>query len=153
MNNLFKNIKLTIISFFMVFVLFSGMSVMALPEDEIEVVVKTPELTTQTVDPQEKVSLDEIKIADNVGSNITTENLEAFELQHKKTSAKKILFKFAVAIIWVVVSSVLIYFSLISYKNLSKKSNFGIQVEENTLNAPKNFKEAINLFLKKTKDE
>ena len=120
----------------------------AVPEDEIEIVSKSA--TTQT----NSAPVAEVPVA-NLKSDeeITIKDID--ELQDNDTFKKpnsNILLKFFIAIAWVIISSLIIYSSLISYKKLSGKTEFGIDVEENTLDTPKNFKEAINLFIKKTRE-
>ena len=105
-------------------------------DDEIEVVAKTPAVqdnvpvaevpTANLQQPQEDVTIKDIdEIADE----------DAF-----KKPNSNVLIKFFIAIAWVVISSLIIYFTLISYKKLSGKPEFGIDVEENTLDTPKNLK-------------
>ena len=56
--------------------------------------------------------------------------------------------------IWVIISSIIIFILLISYKKLILKDNRQNITYENTaqsLDTPKNFKDALKLFLDKTK--
>ena len=76
----------------------------------------------------------------------------------KQTKTKKsyvnIIFKFILAMVWVCISSVIIFIILISYKKLILKGKPITPTYESTegsLDTPKNFKEAIKLFLDKTK--
>lgn len=65
-----------------------------------------------------------------------------------------LVLKFLLAMIWVVISSIIIFILLISYKKLILKDNNQEINYENTsqsLDTPKNFKEALKLFLDKTK--
>ena len=115
-------------------------------DDEIEVVAKTPTV-------QDNVPVAEVPVANLQSEDVTIKDID--EIQDEDTFKKpnsNVLIKFFIAIAWVIVSSLIIYFSLISYKKLSGKPEFGIDVEENTLDTPKNFKEAINLFIKKTRE-
>lgn len=144
-----KKIKKIIVLIAIVMPLICGVTAFAVvSDDEIEVVAKTPAVqdnvpvaevpTANLQQPQEDVTIKDIdEIADE----------DAF-----KKPNSNVLIKFFIAIAWVVISSLIIYFTLISYKKLSGKPEFGIDVEENTLDTPKNFKEAINLFIKKTRD-
>ena len=115
-------------------------------DDEIEVVAKTPVV-------QDNVPVAEVPVANLQSEDVTIKDID--EIQDEDTFKKpnsNVLIKFVIAIAWVMISSLNIYFSLISYKKLSGKPEFGIDVEENTLDTPKNFKEAINLFIKKTRE-
>ena len=115
-------------------------------DDEIEVVAKTPVV-------QDNVPVAEVPVANLQSEDVTIKDID--EIQDEDTFKKtnsNVLIKFFIAIAWVIISSLIIYFSLISYKKLSGKPEFGIDVEENTLDTPKNFKEAINLFIKKTRE-
>ena len=76
----------------------------------------------------------------------------------KQTKTKKsymnIIFKFILAMVWVCISSVIIFIILISYKKLILKGKPITPTYESmaeSLDTPKNFKEAIKLFLDKTK--
>lgn len=64
------------------------------------------------------------------------------------------VFKFLLAMLWVCISSVVIFMILLSYKKLILKGKPVVptyESTEETLDTPKNFKEAIKLFLDKTK--
>lgn len=143
-----KKLKNILILIAIVMPLTCGITAFAVPEDEIEIVSKS--VATQT----NSVPVAEVPVANlKSDEDITIKDIE--DLQENDTFKKpnsNILLKFFIAIAWVVISSLIIYFSLISYKKLSGKPEFGIDVEENTLDTPKNFKEAINLFIKKTRE-
>lgn len=140
------NLKKIIILIAIVIPLFFGITVFAVDDEitDIEILPKTPvtgmagDVPVSNIQAQEE---DVIKDIDEIPDD-----------DRFKTSGPNVLLKFFIAIAWVVMSSLIIYFSLISYKKLSSKPKFGIDVEENTLDSPKNFKEAINLFIKKTRD-
>ena len=71
-----------------------------------------------------------------------------------KKSFASMVFKFILAMIWVVISSIVIFVILISYKRLilkGKPVRPTYETTEQSLDTPKNFKEAIKLFLDKTK--
>lgn len=71
-----------------------------------------------------------------------------------KRSFASMFFKFILAMIWVVISSIVIFVILISYKRLilkGKPVRPTYETTEQSLDTPKNFKEAIKLFLDKTK--
>ena len=143
-----KKLKNILILIAIVMTLTCGITAFAVPEDEIEIVSKSAATQTNSV-PVAEVPVANLKSDED----ITIKDIE--DLQDDDTFKKpnsNILLKFFIAIAWVVISSLIIYFSLISYKKLSGKPEFGIDVEENTLDTPKNFKEAINLFIKKTRE-
>ncbi len=65
-----------------------------------------------------------------------------------------LILKFILAMIWVIISSIIIFILLISYKKLILKDNRQNITYENkaqSLDTPKNFKDALKLFLDKTK--
>lgn len=142
-----KKFKNFIILIAIVMPLICGVTAFAvLTDDEIEVVAKTPVV-------QDNVPVAEVPVANLQSEDVTIKDID--EIQDEDTFKKpnsNVLIKFFIAIAWVIISSLIIYFSLISYKKLSGKPEFGIDVEENTLDTPKNFKEAINLFIKKTRE-
>ncbi len=142
-----KKIKKFIVLIAIVMPLICGVTAFAVvTDDEIEVVAKTPTV-------QDNVPVAEVPVANLQSEDVTIKDID--EIQDEDTFKKpnsNVLIKFFIAIAWVIISSLIIYFSLISYKKLSGKPEFGIDVEENTLDTPKNFKEAINLFIKKTRE-
>lgn len=142
-----KKFKNFIILIVIVMPLICGVTAFAVvTDDEIEVVAKTPTV-------QDNVPVAEVPVANLQSEDVTIKDID--EIQDEDTFKKtnsNVLIKFFIAIAWVIISSLIIYFSLISYKKLSGKPEFGIDVEENTLDTPKNFKEAINLFIKKTRE-
>ena len=80
------------------------------------------------------------------------------QVQQTQTKPKKsfasMVFKFILAMIWVVISSIVIFIILISYKRFilkGKPVRPTYETTEQSLDTPKNFKEAIKLFLDKTK--
>lgn len=93
---------------------------------------------------------------DNANSN---QDLNAIKKEIKKqTKPRKsyvnIIFKFVLALIWVAISSIIIFIILLSYKKLilkGKPITPTYESTEHSLDTPKNFKEAIKLFLDKTK--
>lgn len=71
-----------------------------------------------------------------------------------KSHVVNTVFKFLLAMLWVCISSIIIFIILISYKKLilkGKPVTPTYESTEETLDTPKNFKEAIKLFLDKTK--
>ncbi|MBR1908898.1 hypothetical protein IJ818_08185 [bacterium] len=142
-----QKIKNFIILIAIVIPLLCGITVFAVDDnlDDIEILTKTPVTGIAEDVPTSNIKLSKedevIKDIDDIPDN-----------DRFKKSTPNVLLKFFIAIAWVIMSSLIIYFSLVSYKKLSGKPKFGIDVEENTLETPKNFKEAINLFIKKTRD-
>lgn len=64
-------------------------------------------------------------------------------------SKKEIAFRFIMAMVGVATSSILIYVGLSVYNKLFKNSSETV-VGLNSLRTPENFKEAINIFIRKT---
>lgn len=84
-------------------------------------------------------------------SNIPEKN--AYAISHmKKTGFKYAMVKFLMAMLGVLVSSLAIFLVLKFYKKLVLQGNtkFSNIDYDKTLESPKDFKEAINLFLDKT---
>ena len=79
---------------------------------------------------------------------------EIQEQTKPRRSYINIIFKFILAMLWVCISSSIIFIILLSYKKLILKGKPITPTYESTeqsLETPKNFKEAIKLFLDKTK--
>jgi len=100
----------------------------------------------------EKATQDELNNTVNPEANLIKKEIQ------KQTKPKKsfvnIFFKFILAIVWVCISSIIIFIILLSYKKLILKGKPATPTYESTeqsLDTPKNFKEAIKLFLDKTK--
>lgn len=77
----------------------------------------------------------------------------AYAITHmKKTGFKYGIFKFFMAMVGVLVSSLTIFLGLKGYKKFILKNDAKINNidYDKTLESPKDFKEAINLFLNKT---
>lgn len=89
----------------------------------------------------------------NTIKSSTIPEKNAYAITHmKKTGFKYGIFKFFMAMIGVLVSSLAIFLGLKVYKKLilkndAKSNNIDY---DKTLESPKDFKEAINLFLNKT---
>ena len=139
-------LKKIIILIAIVIPLFFGITVFAVDDEitDIEILTKTPVTGVAGEVPVSNIQVKEEDVIKDID--------ELADEDRFKKSRPNVLLKFFIAIAWVVISSLIIYFSLVSYKKISKNPEFGIDVEENTLDAPKNFKEAINLFIKKTRD-
>ncbi|MFA7659235.1 MAG: hypothetical protein WCY19_07360 [Candidatus Gastranaerophilaceae bacterium] len=105
---------------------------------------------TQTTQPpavQEQVT------PKNALKPATIPEKNAYGLTHmEKTGFKYAFFKFFVAMAGVLVSALAIFFGLKFYKKFVLKSNAKLdEIDyDKTLESPKDFKEAINLFLDKT---
>ena len=94
----------------------------------------------------------------NTQKNISTVQPKATEIktktlkEAKKFGFKYSLYKFFTAMFCVLISTIAIFLGLKIYKNIILKNNLkadNLDYEKN-LESPKNFKEAINLFLDKT---
>ncbi len=96
--------------------------------------------------------------ATNLDANADSQIQKAIDKKVKSEKPKShivnTVFKFLLAMLWVCISSVVIFIILISYKKLILKGKPVTPTYESTaetLDTPKNFKEAIKLFLDKTK--
>lgn len=107
---------------------------------DVVVRVKPVEDTFETNDLDDKSSL---------------ENVTVKKVPHKKSQgSKSIIFKFMLAMLWVVISSAIIFLVLLGYKKIVIKKQVVIEKsKEKSLESPKTFKEAVNLFLDITKWE
>ncbi len=140
-------LKKLIILIAIVIPLFFSITAFAVDDEitDIEILTKTP-----VTGIAEEIPISNIKAVSE--EEVIKDIDELQEEERFKQTKPNVLLKFFIAMAWVIISSLIIYFSLISYRKISKKQEFGIDVEENTLEAPKSFKEAINLFIKKTRD-
>lgn len=89
-----------------------------------------------------------------VEHNTTIPEKNAYALTHmKKTGMKYGILRFLMAMLGVLISSLAIFLGLKIYKKLVLKNDAkGNNIDyDKTLESPKDFKEAINLFLNKTK--
>jgi len=122
------------------------------------------QITTQTITENKNETLahqavtGSIDEAANAMKNQTEQSSVVGNAIKKQTKAKRsyvnIIFKFILAMVWVCISSVIIFIILISYKKLILKGKPVAPTYESTeesLDTPKNFKEAIKIFLDKTK--
>lgn len=92
------------------------------------------------------------KPVNEVKKPVTIPQKNAYALE-KETGFKYALLKFLIAMLGVLLSCLAIFAGLKFYKKIVLKSDLK-QTEfdyDKTLESPKNFKEAINLFLHKTK--
>lgn len=97
---------------------------------------------------------------DNLSKSATEEAVEASQdfvtkkaVANKKTP-KQIILKFILSMMWVIISSAIIFGILVGYKKIANPKTNIIQDKKNdSLDSPKTFKEAVNLFLDKTKWE
>lgn len=170
-----KNIKNLILSIICIFVL-QGLAISApattqIPvsssyDDMVSVAREQVSASPASGDVQVQTKLQEEPLAprgDLAYSNAMPEaqvaNTTAIQPQvQTKTKPRKsfasMVFKFILAMIWVVISSIVIFIILISYKKLilkGKPVRPTYETTEQSLDTPKNFKEAIKLFLDKTK--
>ena len=110
--------------------------------------VEVPEV--QTV--QEKQIEQTSENVTNVNKDVYKEYLPKEEIEKKQIPPKKGLSKFFMAMLGVFISSIIIFAGLKLYIKLvlkNKRNSDNINYDKD-LESPKNFKEAINLFLKKT---
>lgn len=102
----------------------------------------------QTVIPSQKKSIE-----NNISEPSTIPEKNAYAITHmKKTGFKYTMFKFLIAMLGVLISSLAIFIVLKLYKKFILKNNVKLNSidYDKTLESPKDFKEAINLFLDKT---
>lgn len=108
--------------------------------------------TTTTVNTDKTVSKATTKKNISAIHSKTAEIKVKTSKEAKKFGFKYSLYKFFTAMFCVLVSAIAIFLGLKIYKNIILKNNLksdNIDYEKN-LESPKNFKEAINLFLDKT---
>lgn len=101
--------------------------------------------TTQTLGPVKQIKQGKVPT--------TVPEQNAYALSHmEKTGFKYTVFKFFISMIGVLVSALAIFIGLKLYKNFILKNNAKLNNidYDKTLESPKDFKEAINLFLDKT---
>ena len=109
----------------------------------------TPAQAVQTAVPKQNIGQN----TPSVDAPNTIPERNAYELTHmQKGGFQESLLKFFLAMLGVLVSSGAIYLGLKLYKKLVLKNNAKLDdVDYNkTLESPRDFKEAINLFLDKT---
>ena len=90
----------------------------------------------------------------DVNKSSTIPEKNAYAMEHMpKTGFKYAFFKFLITMLGVLVSSLAIFVGLKFYKKLVLQNNTkSANIDyDKTLESPKDFKEAINLFLNKTK--
>lgn len=107
--------------------------------------------TNPTQNVQTKVTQEQTKPNDLKSETIAKKN--AYALNHpEKTGFKFFVLKFFTAMLGVAISALAIFLVLKLYKKLMLKSNKKLDNMnyDITLESPKDFKEAINLFLDKT---
>ena len=109
---------------------------------------------TQNTVPQIITQTEQKNPNDKTLTTIPEKN--AYNITHmKKTGFKYGLLKFFSAILGVLISSLAIFFGLKLYKKFILKNNSNLDNidYDKSLESPKDFKEAINLFLDKTDKE
>ena len=87
---------------------------------------------------------------ENVTNNALNEEIRK-QTKHKNNN---VFFKFLFSMLWVTISSFFVFLILLAYKKLILKGKTVIptyESMEHSLDTPKNFKEAIKIFLDKTK--
>ena len=134
MKNLlkFRNFVIIFIAIFSIFVFSKGESFAIAPENS-----PTVEKTVSQDDSSPQTILEK----------------NAYDLSHmQKTGYKYGIYKFFTAMFGVLVSVIAIYFGLKLYKKIALKNNEKLDniKFDKSLESPKDFKEAINLFLDKT---
>lgn len=142
MKKLLKLLKLTIIfiAIFSTFVLISG-------ESFAFVISDAPVLKPVATNAQK------IQTDSKVKQSTTIPEKNAYKVTHLQPKGfKYAIFKFFLAMLGVLVSAVAIFAGLKLYKKLALKTNakFDSIDYDKTLESPKDFKDAINLFLDKT---
>lgn len=93
------------------------------------------------------------KSVNEVKKTVTIPKKNAYAMEHmEQTGFKYALLKFLIAMLGVLISCLAIFAGLKFYKKIVLKSDLkqGDIDYDKTLESPKNFKEAINLFLHKT---
>lgn len=140
MKNQKTKVSLLLISAMFSILVFTGMKTFA--QDTQEAVNKVPAATSQPA-PSSKIFSDAPK---------TIPEKNAYELTHTRTGPKYIIFKFFATMFGVLVSALAIFLGLKIYKKFVLKSNENIDKIDysKSLEGPKDFKEAINMFLDKT---
>ena len=105
---------------------------------------KTVAVTQEAKQPQPPTAM--------APKSIPEKNIYALSHMEKKSGFKYSLFKFFLAMIGVMISSLAIYGGLKLYKKIAVKNSEKLDSIDyaKTLESPKDFKEAINLFLDKT---
>jgi hypothetical protein len=111
-----------------------------------------PAVQTTSTEKQSKVGIPAHQ-SNDVKQSATIPEKNAYAAEHmEKTGFKYAFLKFLMAMLGVLVSALAIFAGLKFYKNFvlkndAKQGNIDF---DKTLESPKNFKEAINLFLNKT---
>ena len=138
-------LKHSLISIFAIFtILFAGIA--TVNSNKVFAVDNQPQTTVSTPNTQT-----ESKQISSTADSIPEQNATDLK-QFEKFSVKTGLVKFGFAMLGVLLSALIIYLGLKIYKKFSVKKvaapdSFG---EKNSLDSPKDIKEAINLFLDKT---
>lgn len=131
--------------------------------DVIQSVQKQTSRTAETVNGENSEStLAHRAVTENIDNAVKTvesENNSVVKNEIRKqtkskTSITNLMFKFLFAMLWVAISSVFIFLILLAYKKLILKDRSVLptyESMEHSLDTPKKFKEAIKIFLDKTK--
>jgi len=110
-----------------------------------------PPVTQEQAAPAKPTAKTPSKTVGEATKTIPEKN--AYELAHMQQSGfKYAIFKFLMAMGCVLLSALVIFMVLKIYKKFALKNNLNIENfdYDKTLESPKDFKEAINMFLEKT---
>lgn len=142
MKKLLKLLKLTIvfIAIFSSFIVISG--------ESKAFAASNPTASSSVAQDTQKIQSDS-----KTNQSATIPEKNAYKVTHMQPKGfKYAIFKFFAAMLGVLVSAVAIFAGLKLYKKLALKTNakFDSIDYDKTLESPKDFKDAINLFLDKT---
>ena len=166
--------KISIITIFFIIAIFSANLTFAEPlpvstsyDDVINSAKKINNESVETTTKPNSLQNQENEINTktvNISKSTDSQDVQKISNQVKKDAKNiktkqdikilNLILKFILAMIWVIISSIIIFILLISYKKLILKDNRQNITYENTaqsLDTPKNFKDALKLFLDKTK--
>lgn len=146
MNNLKKSLNLLfIITAIFSTLVFTGVETLA--QDAVNTPTPSPTATAQATTPKASTQTPQTSKPQSIPQK------NAYQITHmKQHSLKASLFKFVLAMLCVLLSSLVIltglkFYKKISLKNKSKTDNIDYS---KSLDSPKDLKEAINIFLEKT---
>lgn len=166
--------KISILTIFFIIAIFSANLTFAEPlpvstsyDDVINSAKKITNESVETTNKPNSLQNQENEINTktvNISKSTDSQDVQKISNQVKKDAKNiktkqdikilNLILKFILAMIWVIISSIIIFILLISYKKLILKDNRQNITYENTaqsLDTPKNFKDALKLFLDKTK--
>ncbi len=166
--------KISILTIFFIIAIFSANLTFAEPlpvstsyDDVINSAKKITNESVETTTKSNSLQNQENEINTktvNISKSTDSQDVQKISNQVKKDAKNiktkqdikilNLILKFILAMIWVIISSIIIFILLISYKKLILKDNRQNITYENkaqSLDTPKNFKDALKLFLDKTK--